>query len=57
MLAKSHPEGLEVPPAISIAHALIQSFVDGSLGGQPAPGCLSEEGLKKKSRLPFFPCR
>ncbi len=33
MLANSHPEGLEVPPAISIAHTLIQSFVDGNLGG------------------------
>jgi NAD+ diphosphatase len=33
MLAKTHPEGFEVPPAISIAHALIQSFVDGRLGG------------------------
>jgi NAD+ diphosphatase len=32
MLANSHPEGLEVPPAISIAHTLIQSFVDGNLG-------------------------
>jgi NAD+ diphosphatase len=33
MLAGRHPKGLEVPPAISIAHALIQSFVDGALGG------------------------
>ncbi len=33
MLANSHPEGLEVPPAISIARMLIQSFVDGNLGG------------------------
>ncbi|MGC1586924.1 MAG: NAD(+) diphosphatase [Rhodomicrobium sp.] len=32
MLAKSHPDGLEVPPAISIAHTLIQGFVDGALG-------------------------
>jgi NAD+ diphosphatase len=36
MLAKSHPEGFEVPPAFSIAHTLIQSFVDGSLGGETA---------------------
>jgi NAD+ diphosphatase len=34
MLAKSHPEGLEVPPSISIAYTLIQSFVDGSLNGE-----------------------
>jgi NAD+ diphosphatase len=33
MLAKTHPEGFEVPPAISIAHSLIQSFVEGRLGG------------------------
>jgi NAD+ diphosphatase len=33
MLAGRHPEGLEVPPSISIAHALIQGFVDGTLGG------------------------
>ncbi len=33
MLANSHPEGLEAPPAISIARMLIQGFVDGALGG------------------------
>lgn len=36
MLAKTHPEGLEVPPAISIAHSLIRSFVDGRLGNDSA---------------------
>jgi NAD+ diphosphatase len=41
MLAKSHPEGFEVPPSISIAHTLIQSFVDGSLGGQREPAAAS----------------
>ena len=44
MLAKSHPEGFEVPPAISIAHALIQCFVDGSLGGQTDPAAASLPG-------------
>jgi NAD+ diphosphatase len=33
MLANCHPEGLEVPPAISIAHTLVRAFVDGNLGG------------------------
>lgn len=33
MLAGRHPQGLEVPPSISIAHALVQSFVDGTFGG------------------------
>jgi NAD+ diphosphatase len=33
MLAGRHPEGLEVPPALSIAHALIQSFMDGPVDG------------------------
>jgi NAD+ diphosphatase len=32
MLANSHPEGLEVPPAISIAYTLVRAFVDGNLG-------------------------
>ena len=44
MLAKSHPEGFEVPPAISIAHALIQCFVDGSLGGQTDPAAANLPG-------------
>ncbi|MGO8952223.1 MAG: NAD(+) diphosphatase [Rhodomicrobium sp.] len=33
MLENRHPEGLEVPPPISIAHSLIKGFVDGTLGG------------------------
>ena len=33
MLAGRHPDGLEVPPAISIANSLIRGFVDGTLGG------------------------
>ena len=32
MLASAHPDGLFVPPAISMAHTLIRSFVDGVLG-------------------------
>ena len=32
MLALAHPDGLFVPPAISMAHTLIRSFVDGALG-------------------------
>ncbi len=32
MLAFAHPDGLFVPPAISMAHTLIRSFVDGALG-------------------------
>ncbi len=44
MLAKCHLEGLEVPPAILIAHTLIQSFVDGSLGGQTDPAAASLPG-------------
>ncbi len=32
MLAGQHPEGLEVPPAISIAYSLIRSFANGVLG-------------------------
>ncbi len=32
MLAGNHPEGLVVPPGISMAHSLIQSFVDGVIG-------------------------
>jgi NAD+ diphosphatase len=33
MLSFSHPEGLFVPPSISMAHTLIRGFVDGILGG------------------------
>lgn len=33
MLDNSHPEGLEVPPALSIAHTLVRAFVDGNLAG------------------------
>jgi NAD+ diphosphatase len=33
MLENRHEDGFEVPPAISIAHTLIQSFADGHLGG------------------------
>jgi NAD+ diphosphatase len=32
MLALSHPEGLVVPPPISMAYTLIHGFVDGALG-------------------------
>jgi NAD+ diphosphatase len=32
MLAFAHPDGLFVPPAISMAHTLIRGFVDGVLG-------------------------
>lgn len=32
MLAFAHPDGLFVPPAISMAHTLIRGFVDGDLG-------------------------
>jgi NAD+ diphosphatase len=33
MLAHKHPDGLFVPPPISMAHTLIRGFVDGVLGG------------------------
>ncbi len=33
MLAAAHPDGLFVPPAISMAHTLIQGFADGVLDG------------------------
>ena len=32
MLALAHPDGLFVPPSISMAHTLIRGFVDGVLG-------------------------
>jgi NAD+ diphosphatase len=32
MLAFAHPDGLFIPPAISMAHTLIRGFVDGALG-------------------------
>ena len=32
MLAFAHPDGLFVPPAISMAHTLIRGFVDGAFG-------------------------
>jgi NAD+ diphosphatase len=32
MLALAHPDGLFVPPSISMAHTLIRGFVDGLLG-------------------------
>lgn len=32
MMALRHPEGLLVPPAISMAHVLLRGFLDGSLG-------------------------
>jgi NAD+ diphosphatase len=34
MLALAHPDGLFVPPPISMAHTLIRGFVDGALGRQ-----------------------
>jgi NAD+ diphosphatase len=36
MLAKTHPEGFEVPPSFSIAHTLILDFVEGRFGGPAA---------------------
>ncbi len=33
MLAFAHPDGLFVPPPISMAHTLVRGFVDGVLGG------------------------
>ena len=33
MFVFSHPEGLFVPPSISMAHTLIRGFVDGIFGG------------------------
>jgi NAD+ diphosphatase len=32
MLARTHPEGLFVPPPLSISHTLIRAFADGALG-------------------------
>jgi NAD+ diphosphatase len=32
MLSHSHPEGLFVPPPISMAYTLIRAFADGVLG-------------------------
>jgi NAD+ diphosphatase len=32
MLASARPDGLFVPPPISMAHTLIRGFVDGALG-------------------------
>jgi NAD+ diphosphatase len=32
MLASRHPDGLIVPPRISMAHTLIRAFVDGAIG-------------------------
>jgi NAD+ diphosphatase len=31
MLTSAHPEGLMVPPPISMAHTLIRAFVDGAI--------------------------
>ena len=30
MLARTHPEGLFVPPPVAIAHHLIRAFVEGA---------------------------